>query len=148
VADLSALPIGRGEIRREGRSGLALLVFGTLLPAVLAIAEKLDATVVNMRFIKPLDRELVLQVAARHRAIVTVEENAIPGGAGAAVAETLAEAGVLLPLHLIGIPDRYIEHGSREECLAAAGLDAAGLAAQIEPWWRSLQEPARRSAGA
>jgi 1-deoxy-D-xylulose-5-phosphate synthase len=79
---------------------------------------------------------------------VTVEENAIPGGAGAAVAETLAEAGVLLPLQLIGIPDRYIEHGSREECLAAAGLDAAGLAAQIEPWWRSLQEPARRSAGA
>jgi 1-deoxy-D-xylulose-5-phosphate synthase len=148
VADLSALPIGRGEIRREGRSGVALLVFGTLLPAVLAIAEKLDATVVNMRFIKPLDRELVLQVASRHRAIVTVEENAIPGGAGAAVAETLAEAGVLLPLHLIGIPDRYIEHGSREECLAAAGLDAAGLAAQIEPWWRSLQEPARRSAGA
>jgi 1-deoxy-D-xylulose-5-phosphate synthase len=148
IAAMTALPIGRGEIRREGHSGLALLVFGTLLPSTLSIAERLDATVVNMRFIKPLDRELVLQVAASHRAIVTVEENAIPGGAGAAVAETLAEAGVMLPLHLIGIPDRYIEHGTREECLAAAGLDAAGLTAQIEPWWRGLQEPVRRSAGA
>ena len=148
IAEMTALPIGRGEIRREGHSGLALLVFGTLLPSTLSIAERLDATVVNMRFIKPLDRELVLQVAASHRAIVTVEENAIPGGAGAAVAETLAEAGVMLPLHLIGIPDRYIEHGTREECLAAAGLDAAGLTAQIEPWWRGLQEPVRRSAGA
>ena len=148
IAEMTALPIGRGEIRREGHSGLALLVFGTLLPSTLSIAERLDATVVNMRFIKPLDRELVLQVAASHRAIVTVEENAIPGGAGAAVAETLAEAGVMLPLHLIGIPDRYIEHGTREECLAAASLDAAGLTAQIEPWWRGLQEPVRRSAGA
>ena len=148
IAEMTALPIGRGEIRREGHSGLALLVFGTLVPSTLSIAERLDATVVNMRFIKPLDRELVLQVAANHRAIVTVEENAIPGGAGAAVAETLAEAGVMLPLHLIGIPDRYIEHGTREQCLAAAGLDAAGLTAQIEPWWRGLQEPVRRSAGA
>jgi len=148
VDEMTALPIGRGEIRREGRSGLALLVFGTLLPAAQTIAERLDATLVNMRFIKPLDRELVLQVAAKHRAIVTIEENALPGGAGAAVAETLADAGVLIPLHLIGIPDRYIEHGSREDCLAAAGLDATGLAAQIEPWWRGLQEPVRRSAGA
>jgi 1-deoxy-D-xylulose-5-phosphate synthase len=148
IAEMTALPVGRGEIRREGHSDLALLVFGTLLRSTLSIAERLDATVVNMRFIKPLDRELVLQVAASHRAIVTVEENAIPGGAGAAVAETLAEAGVMLPLHLIGIPDRYIEHGTREECLAAAGLDVAGLTAQIEPWWRNLQEPVRRSAGA
>ncbi|MFM8517398.1 MAG: 1-deoxy-D-xylulose-5-phosphate synthase, partial [Nevskiaceae bacterium] len=148
VDEMTTLPIGRGEIRREGRSGLALLVFGTLLPAAQTIAERLDATLVNMRFIKPLDRELVLQVAAKHRAIVTIEENALPGGAGAAVAETLADAGVLIPLHLIGIPDRYIEHGSREDCLAAAGLDATGLAAQIEPWWRGLQEPVRRSAGA
>jgi 1-deoxy-D-xylulose-5-phosphate synthase len=148
IAEMTALPVGRGEIRREGHSDLALLVFGTLLRSTLSIAERLDATVVNMRFIKPLDRELVLQVAASHRAIVTVEENAIPGGAGAAVAETLAEAGVMLPLHLIGIPDRYIEHGTRKECLAAAGLDVAGLTAQIEPWWRNLQEPVRRSAGA
>ena len=137
VAAMTALPVGRAEIRREGGSGLALLVFGTLLAAALALAEKLDATVVNMRFIKPLDEALVREIAARHTAIVTIEENAVAGGAGAAVAECLAAADVNVPLHLIGIPDRFIEHGSREDCLALAGLDVAGLARQIEPWWHA-----------
>jgi 1-deoxy-D-xylulose-5-phosphate synthase len=114
-----------------------MLAFGTLLHPLLAIAERLDATVIDMRFIKPLDVELLLRVAARHAALVTVEENSVQGGAGSAVAEALAAAGVSLPLHLIGIPDRFIEHGSREDCLALAGLDAAGLASQIEPWWQS-----------
>ena len=135
--EMTALPVGSGVIRREGRSGLAVLAFGTLLHPVLAIAERLDATVVDMRFIKPLDRELVLQVARRHRAVITVEENAVQGGAGSAVAETLAEAGVTVPLHLIGIPDRFIEHGSREDCLRLAGLDTDGLTNQIEPWWQA-----------
>jgi len=137
--DMSALPLGRALLRREGRSGLALLVFGTLLHSLQAIAERLDATVVDMRFIKPLDVDLVVQLGRRHHAIITIEENAVQGGAGAAVAEALAAAGIVLPLHLIGIPDRFIEHGSREDCLALAGLDAAGLARQIEPWWQTLQ---------
>jgi 1-deoxy-D-xylulose-5-phosphate synthase len=88
-----------------------------------------------MRFIKPLDQELILQVAARHRAMVTIEENAILGGAGSGVSEILAANGVLLPVLHVGIPDRFIEHGSRDSCLAAAGLDLAGLAESVESWW-------------
>lgn len=132
---MTALSVGRGEIRREGRSGLAILCFGTLLPSALAVAERLDATVVNMRFIKPLDESLTLAVAASHTALVTLEENAIAGGAGSAVAELLAASGMTLPQLLLGIPDRFIEHGSREDCLEAAGLDLAGIALAIEPWW-------------
>src|SRR5580698_5946810 len=93
------------------------------------------ATRVNMRFIKPLDEKLVTALAARHRAIVTIEENAIIGGAGSGVGELLAANGVQLPLLHIGIPDRFIEHGSRDTCLAAAGLDLAGLSASVEDWW-------------
>ena len=122
--EMTALPVGRGEVRREGRSGLALLAFGAMVEPAQKIAERLDATVVNMRFIKPLDEELVMSVAARHRAIVTIEENATAGGAGSAVGELLAADGVALPLLHLGIPDRFIEHGSREDCLAAAGLDS------------------------
>ena len=141
--EMSAVPVGRGVVRREGQSGLAILVFGTLLHPVRAIADRLDATVVDMRFIKPLDVALVKQIASTHRAVITVEENAIQGGAGAAVAETLAEAGITIPLHLIGIPDRFIEHGSREDCLALAGLDAAGLTQQIEGWWQTQRSLGR-----
>src|SRR5690606_22088446 len=103
--------------RREGRSGLALLAFGSMVEPAERIGERLDATVVNMRFIKPLDEDLVLSIAARHRAIVTIEENSTAGGAGSAVGELLAAEGVLIPLLHLGIPDRFIEHGSREECL-------------------------------
>ena len=98
------------------------------------IAERLDATVVNMRFVKPLDEETVLQMAARHRAIVTIEENTTAGGAGSGVGELLAAEQVLIPLLHLGIPDRFIEHGSREECLAAAGLDAESLYGAVEHW--------------
>jgi 1-deoxy-D-xylulose-5-phosphate synthase len=143
VREMSAVPVGRGVVRREGQSGLAILVFGTLLHTVRPIAERLDATLVDMRFIKPLDVALVTQIAARHRAVITVEENAVQGGAGSAVAETLAEAGITLPLHLVGIPDRFIEHGSREDCLALAGLDAAGLAKQIDGWWQAQRNLSR-----
>ncbi|MBM4225094.1 MAG: 1-deoxy-D-xylulose-5-phosphate synthase, partial [Gammaproteobacteria bacterium] len=137
VPEMSALPVGCGVIRREGRSGLAILVFGTLLHSVAPVAERLDATVVDMRFIKPLDVALVLQVAGRHQAFITVEENAVQGGAGSAVAEALAAAGVALPLHMLGIPDEFIEHGSRDDCLQLAGLDAAGIARQIDGWWQT-----------
>ena len=146
-ADMVALPLGKAQLRREGKSGLALLAFGALVASAVQIAEALDATLVNMRFVKPLDEELVVAVAARHRALVTIEENATQGGAGSAVGELLSAEGLQLPLLQLGIPDRFIEHGSRDSCLAAAGLDSAGLAASVERWW-ALQAPERkRSAG-
>src|SRR5450631_2170169 len=140
VAEMAALPVGRAQTRREGRSGLAILVFGTLLESARKIAERLDATLVNMRFVKPLDAALVESVAARHRAIVTIEENAVMGGAGSAVAESLAAAGIQVPMLHLGIPDKFIEHGSRETCLAAAGLDLAGLTASIDHWWSAQSQ--------
>jgi 1-deoxy-D-xylulose-5-phosphate synthase len=142
AAEMSALPVGKAQLRREGKSGLAILVFGTLLSSALPIAERLDATLVNMRFIKPLDEELLIAMATRHRALVTIEENATLGGAGSAVGELLAAEGLAVPLLQLGIPDRFVEHGSRDGCLAAAGLDAAGLSASIERWW-ALQVPER-----
>ena len=135
VAEMTALPVGRAQLRREGRSGLAILAFGALVESARKIAERLDATLVNMRFIKPLDQDLVLEVAGQHRAIVTIEENAVLGGAGSAVGEVLAAQGVQVPMLHLGIPDRFIEHGSRDSCLAAAGLDLAGLTASVEQWW-------------
>jgi 1-deoxy-D-xylulose-5-phosphate synthase len=145
-AEMTALPVGRAQIRREGRGGLCILVFGTLLESARKIAERLDATLVNMRFVKPLDEDLVVSMATRHRAIVTVEENAIMGGAGSAVGEVLAAAGIAVPLLQLGIPDRFIEHGSRDSCLAAAGLDLAGLSAGIERWWAQQTQGRIRSA--
>ena len=149
VEEMTALPIGKAQLRREGRSGLAILVFGTLLDSAQKIAERLDATLVNMRFIKPLDEDLVIGLAARHRAVITIEENATIGGAGSAVGELLASEGILIPHLQLGIPDRFIEHGSRDSCLVAAGLDFAGLNSSIERWW-ALQTREReriRSAG-
>jgi 1-deoxy-D-xylulose-5-phosphate synthase len=142
AAEMVALPVGRAQLRREGRSGLAILAFGALVDTARKIAERLDATLVNMRFIKPLDQELVIEIAARHRALVTIEENAIIGGAGSGVGEVLAAHGSLVPLLQLGIPDRFIEHGSRDSCLASAGLDLAGLSASVEEWW-ALQTPER-----
>jgi 1-deoxy-D-xylulose-5-phosphate synthase len=147
AAEMSALSLGKAQLRREGKSGLVLLAFGSLVAPAAPIAEALDATLVNMRFVKPLDEELILAVVARQRALVTLEENVTLGGAGSAVGELLAAEGVQVPLLQLGIPDRFIEHGSREGCLAAAGLDAAGLRASIEHWW-ARQAPGRmRSAG-
>jgi 1-deoxy-D-xylulose-5-phosphate synthase len=148
ATEMTALPLGRAQIKREGRSGLAILAFGALVDSARKIAERLDATVVNMRFVKPLDEKLVLTIAARHRAIITIEENAIIGGAGAGVGELLAAHGVQLPLLHIGIPDRFIEHGSRETCLAAAGLDLAGLTAAVERWWTPQSQERIRAVGA
>src|SRR5580704_10372715 len=142
AAEMTALPVGRAQMRREGRSGLAILAFGALVESARKIAERLDATLVNMRFVKPLDEKLVLAIAERHRAIITIEENAVSGGAGSGVGELLASRDVQLPLLQLGIPDRFIEHGSRETCLAAAGLDLAGLSASVETWW-ALQSQAR-----
>src|SRR3982751_5014219 len=117
VAEMTALPVGKAQIRREGHGGLLILAFGALVAAAELIGERLDATVVNMRFVKPLDEELVLRLAAKHNALVTIEENAVAGGAGSAVIELLATCATLLPTLMLGIPDLFIEHGSRDDCL-------------------------------
>ena len=135
-ATMRALPIGKAQIRREGRSGLAIFAVGAMVPLCERIAEKIDATVVNLRFIKPLDEELIVRVAANHRAIVTVEENVVAGGAGSAIAECLAAHGHIPPMLNLGIPDRFMEHGTREDCLAAAGLDLASVEAAVTRWWQ------------
>ncbi len=127
---LETLPLGKGEIRRQGK-GVAILAFGSLLAPALGAGDKLNATVANMRFIKPLDVELVKQLAASHDALVTVEEGCIMGGAGAAVSEALAAAGINKPVLHLGLPDRFIDHGDAAQLLAQCGLDADGIAQSI-----------------
>ena len=131
--DLEGLPFGKGELRRQGRR-VAILAFGTLLQPALAAAEALDATVLNMRWAKPLDLELLLEVARRHEAIVTVEEGAIAGGAGSAVLEALQAARLPLPVLQLGLPDRFIEHGDHAGLLSQLGLDAVGIERRIQAW--------------
>jgi 1-deoxy-D-xylulose-5-phosphate synthase len=145
AAEMTALPVGQAQLRREGRSGLAILAFGALVDSAQKIAERLDATLVNMRFVKPLDEKMVVAIAERHQAIITIEENAIMGGAGAGVGELLAAAAIQLPLLHIGIPDTFIEHGTRDTCLGRAGLDLAGLSAQVERWWTQHSKSTMRS---
>ncbi len=127
---LVSWPWAKGEIRRKGQR-VAILAFGTLLYPALAAAETLDATVANMRFVKPLDRELVLELARTHDALVTVEEGSLMGGAGSAVGECLAEAGVTVALLSLGLPDQFIEHGDQAKLLSMCGLDAAGIESSI-----------------
>ncbi len=123
---LVGLPIGKGELRRRGQA-VALLAFGSMLAPALAAAAAIDATVANMRFVKPIDRELILSLAAEHSLLVSVEENAVIGGAGAEVARVLEEAGSTTRLLRLGIPDRFIEHGDQALLLADIGLDCAGI---------------------
>lgn len=131
---LQPLPYGKGEIRRASnqKSGIAILAFGTLLYPALAVAEKLDATVANMRWAKPLDIELLLQIAATHAALVTVEDGAAMGGAGSAVQEALQAAGITVPVLTLGLSDTFIEHGDPAVLMAMQGLDAAGIQKSIE----------------
>jgi len=127
---LVPLEIGKGVIRREG-SKVAMLVFGVQLADALKVAEKLDATVVDMRFVKPLDEALVRDIASRHELLVTIEENAIMGGAGSAVSEFLARENLLKPMLHLGLPDAYVEHAKPAQMLSECGLDAAGIEASI-----------------
>ncbi|HSY97292.1 MAG TPA: 1-deoxy-D-xylulose-5-phosphate synthase [Steroidobacteraceae bacterium] len=136
---MRALPLGRGVVLREGRSGLALLAFGSLVASAERIGAELDATVVNMRYVKPMDEDLIARMAARNPHIITLEENVIAGGAGSAVGEVLAALGAGGALLHIGIPDRPIPHGTRDDCLADAGLDLQALRAQISAWWRPMR---------
>ena len=124
--DLETLPIGKADLRRRGH-GLALLSFGAMLAPATTIAAELDATLVNMRFVKPLDEELIVELAKSHDGFVTLEDNAVAGGAGSAVAECLAAHGITLPILHLGLPDAYLEHGSREEVLSMGGLDLPGI---------------------
>ena len=136
--EMSAIPWGKGEVRRESSrravqpgARIAILAFGTVLYQALDAAERLDATVANMRFAKPLDAELVAELARTHDALVTVEEGCIQGGAGSAVAEALAAAGLETPLLMLGLPDVFTEHGDTDKLLAQCGLDAAGIEQSI-----------------
>ncbi|MGB9991466.1 1-deoxy-D-xylulose-5-phosphate synthase [Pseudoduganella rhizocola] len=138
--ELTALPIGKGEVRRKGQK-IAILAFGSMVTPALAAGEQLNATVANMRFVKPLDAELVKQLAADHDYLVTVEEGSVMGGAGAAVAESLAEQGIVKPLLLLGLPDKFIDHGDPARLLAGVGLDASGIAASIRQRFFAGDEP-------
>jgi 1-deoxy-D-xylulose-5-phosphate synthase len=144
---MHALPLGRGVVVREGRSGLALLAFGSMLASAERIGERLDATVVNMRFVKPLDEDLIDRIAAKHAHLITLEENVVAGGAGSGVAEVLNGLGHRNAVLHIGIPDRAISHGSREDGLKEAGLDLASLDAQIDAWWRPRVKRVADAAG-
>ena len=129
--ELTTLPIGKGDIRRKGQK-IAILAFGSMVAPAMGAAELLNATVANMRYVKPLDVELVKQLAAEHDVLVTVEEGCIMGGAGAAVAEALSAEGIAKPIQMLGLPDKFIDHGDPAKLLALVGLDAAGIAAAIK----------------
>lgn len=139
---LEPLPFGKGEVRRRradgARRGVAILAFGTLLHPALQAAERLDATVVNMRWAKPLDTELLLAIAGEHDALVTLEEGCIAGGAGSAVAEALHAAAIAVPLLQLGLPDVFIEHGDPAKLLALQGLDAAGIESAVRDRFEDL----------
>ncbi len=145
---LDTLPIGKAQLRRRG-SRVALLAFGALVPAAEQVGGELGLTVVNMRFVKPLDRALVLELAQSHDGFATLEDNVVMGGAGSAVAELLHEAGVSIPLLQLGLPDAFQHHASREQLLAEAGLDAAGIRASLLARWPGLAQPlsSARAAG-
>ena len=127
---MRALTIGRGEVRRTGKK-IAILAFGSMLAPALVAAEQLDATVANMRFVKPLDETLVLRLAQEHGLLVTVEENTIQGGAGSAVVECLLRHGIAVPVLQLGLPDAFLEQGEPAKMLATCGLDGAGITASI-----------------
>jgi 1-deoxy-D-xylulose-5-phosphate synthase len=142
---LEPLPFGKGEVRRPGK-GIAILAFGTLLQPALQAAQALNATAVNMRWAKPLDTELLLQVARDHQALVTVEEGAILGGAGSAVLEALQAAGVVIPVLQLGLADTFTEHGDPAVLLQMQGLDAAGIQSSIAHRFSELLLPVARVA--
>jgi 1-deoxy-D-xylulose-5-phosphate synthase len=129
-SELKTLEIGKGEIRRKGKR-VAILAFGAMLKPALEAAGSLDATVANMRFVKPLDVDLIRQISEEHELLVTVEEHQVMGGAGSAVCEQMTQIDAMKPVLLLGLPDRFVDHGDPAKLLASVGLDAAGIAASI-----------------
>ncbi len=147
-AGLDTFPIGQALVRRRG-SRIALLAFGAMVPVAEQIGLEFDLTVVNMRFVKPLDRALLLELARTHAGFVTLEDNAVMGGAGSAVAELLAAEGIALPIQHVGLPDTWLEHASREQVLAEAGLDTASVrSAMLKRWPQLTAAPIAMTAGA
>ena len=145
--DLSTLPIGKAQLRVSGHK-LAILAFGACVPFAETVGRELGLSVVNMRFIKPLDRQMLLELASSHEGFITVEDNVVAGGAGSAVAELLNAEGVLRPILQLGLPDAYQHHASREDLLAEAGIDAAGIRAAILRRWPQLAaQPPLTAAG-
>ncbi len=144
--ELDVLPIGEAEVRRHGR-GLALLAFGAMVASAHVVANEIDATLVNMRFIKPLDDKLVLELARSHDAFVTIEDNVVQGGAGSAVAELLSAHGLTTPVLHLGLPDAFIEHMSREQLLSQVGLDVAGIKSAILQRWPQQSQSLRSVTG-
>jgi 1-deoxy-D-xylulose-5-phosphate synthase len=140
--EMRALPIGKAQVRRSGRH-VAILVFGTLLKPALEVGEMLDATVVNMRFVKPLDESLIAQLAGTHDLLVTVEDNVVRGGAGSAVAESLAQQDIAARILHLGLPDRFVDHGDQSQLMSEVGLDRDGIRKSIEA---RLADRARRVA--
>jgi 1-deoxy-D-xylulose-5-phosphate synthase len=140
--ELTTIEIGKGEIKRKGKK-IAILAFGSMVTPSMAAGETLDATVANMRFIKPLDVELVKQLAAEHDYLVTVEEGSIMGGAGSAVAEALAAEGIVKQVLMLGLPDKFIDHGDPVKLLASVGLDGAGITASIKKRFDSTGDEPR-----
>ncbi|MEI6145755.1 MAG: transketolase C-terminal domain-containing protein, partial [Methylococcales bacterium] len=130
-ASLEPLEIGKAEIRHQG-SRIAILAWGSMVTPALTVGKQLNATVVNMRFIKPIDEQLLLDIAKSYDVLVTVEENVIAGGAGSAVNNFLQAKRILMPVLNIGLPDSFVEQGTREELLAVCGLDAQSILAKIE----------------
>ena len=128
--EMKALAVGRGEVRREGKR-IAILAFGAMLQPALEAGAELNATVANMRFVKPIDRDLAFRLATTHELVVTVEESVVAGGAGSAVAETLAADGLAVRVLMLGLPDRFVEHGDPAQLLADCGLDATGIAKSV-----------------
>jgi len=124
--NLDTLPVGKGEVRRLGK-GVALLAFGSLVPTALAAGAELDATVANMRFVKPIDAELIVELAGNHSLLISIEENAVIGGAGSEIERVLAERGLNVPVLRLGLPDRFIDHGEQGQLLAELGLDKDGI---------------------
>lgn len=141
---LDVLPIGKAEVKQRGQR-IALLAFGAIVPAAEKVGTESGYTVVNMRFVKPLDRELILELAKTHDAFVTLEDNAVAGGAGSGVAELLADAGVTMPILHLGLPDAFQHHASREDLLGEAGLDVAGIRKAIEARFPRQQDERLRA---
>ena len=132
--EMRALPWGRAEVRRQAsraNNRVAILAFGSMVQPALAAGESLDSTVINMRFVKPLDAALLRELATSHDMVVTVEENVVAGGAGAGCAEALAAAGITVPMLHLGLPDRFVDHGDPVKLLSAEGLDADGIRSAI-----------------
>ncbi|HQW82131.1 MAG TPA: 1-deoxy-D-xylulose-5-phosphate synthase [Pseudomonadota bacterium] len=146
ASELDELPIGEAEVRRRGR-GLAILAFGAMVASAQQVGQELDATVVNMRYVKPLDEKLLLELAHTHAGLITIEDNAIMGGAGSAVAELLSAHAISVPILHLGLPDSFIEHMSREQLLHRVGLDAAGIKASILKRWPQQPVSVRSAAG-